>query len=169
MPQYNYIIGAIVAGPNLKASDSIAMANYMYQDAVRLEKKAGRLIVIKHEDRLRMALEQYNQVIRKHPTSDKIDDAAFRAAGIYEHFKDYTIALLYYQRTYQWDPETIHPARFKAAYILDMYLHRRAEAMQLYQQVLKKGGLSKERKEFIEERIAEFTKTDRAEADKERK
>jgi tetratricopeptide (TPR) repeat protein len=160
IPQYNYVVEASVAGPNLKAKDSINMANYMYDEAYRLEKVAKRLILIFVDDNLlRVALDKYNQVIRQYPTSDKIDDAAYRAGGIFEHFKDYTIALLYYQRTYQWDPATIHPARFKAAYILDEYLHRRAEALPLYQQALQKENLGKENKEFVEKRIAELTKS----------
>jgi len=161
MPQYNYIIEASVAGPNLKARDSITIADYMYDEAYRLEKRAKMLalVLIVHEDHLRLALDKYNQLIRQYPSCDKIDDAAYRAAGIFEHFKDYTIAVLYYQRTYQWDPATIYPARFKAAYILDEHLHRRAEALELYQQAVEKEKLSKNCKEFAEKRIAELTKT----------
>ena len=159
IPQYNYIIEASIAGPDLKAKDSNNMANYMYDEAYRLEKVAKRLVLIIDENLLRVALDKYNHVIKQYPTSDKIDDAAYRAAGIFEYFKDYTIALLYYQRTYQWDPATINPARFKAAYVLDEYLHRRAEALELYQQALQKEKLSEEQKELVEKRIAELTKS----------
>ncbi len=130
----------------------------MYDEALRLEKRAKRFIIIIDEDLLRVALGKYNELIKKHPSSDKIDDAAFRAAGIYEHFKDYTIALLYYQRTYQWDPQTPRLAEFKAAYILDQRLSRRAEALRLYQKALKKGGLTKNERKFVKERIAALTK-----------
>ena len=159
IPQYKYIIEASLAGPKLKAKASIPLADYMYKDAVRLEKKAKRLIVYVNEDLLRVALSQYNQLIRQHPTSDKIDDAAYRAAGIYEYFKDYSIALLYYQRAYQWDADTPNPARYKAACILDTHLSRRSEALKLYKQALEKEKLSKDDKEFAEKRIAELTKS----------
>ncbi|MGA1980398.1 MAG: hypothetical protein ABSG99_07565 [Sedimentisphaerales bacterium] len=159
MPQYSYIIEASVAGPNLKAKDSINAANYLYDEAYRLEKAAKRLIVIVDENLLRVALDKYNQVIKQYPTSDKIDEAAYRAGGIYEHFKDYTIALLYYQRAYQWDSATTNPARFKAAYILDQYLHRRAEALPLYQYALGNEKLSKDDQEFVQKRIEELTKS----------
>jgi tetratricopeptide (TPR) repeat protein len=158
MPQYNYIIEASITGPDLKAKDSIAAANYLYDEAYRLEKAAKRLVVIIDENLLRVALDKYNQVIKQYPTSDKIDEAAYRAGRIYEHFKDYTIALLYYQRAYQWDNATANPVRFKAAYILDQYLHRRAEALPLYQQALGNEKLSKEDKEFVEKRIDKLTK-----------
>jgi len=160
MPQYDYIIEASVAGSDLKATTSIAEADYMYWQAQQLEKKAKRLVIIKDEDLLRLALDKYNELIRKHPSSDKIDDAAYRAAGIYEYFKDYTLAVLYYQRVYQWDPETVYPAKYKAAYILDRKLHRRAEALQLYQQVLQQKGLEENYKQLAESRIKQLTKTE---------
>jgi len=159
VPQYNYIIEGIVAGPNLKAGSSIAEAELMYIKALRLEKKK-KFIIFPHEDNLRLALNKYNQLIRRHPSSDRIDDAAYKAGRIYEYFKDYTIALLYYQRTYQWDARTVYPARFKAAYILDRHLRRRAEALKLYQDALEKENLSEERREFVERRIGELTKSD---------
>ncbi len=159
MPQYNYIIEASIAGPDLKAKETNNEANYLYDEAYRLEKVAKKLILVVDENLLRVALDKYNQLIKQYPTSDKIDDAAYRAAGIFKYFKDYTIALLYYQRTYQWDPATIYPARFKAAYILDEHLSRRAEALELYQQAVQKDKLSKKQKRIAETRIAELTKS----------
>ena len=110
-----------------------------------------------------MALEKYNELIRKHPSSDKIDDAAYNAGVIQEYFKDYSIALLYYKRAFQWDPDTIHPARFRAARVLDKNLHRNAEALQLYQQAVKiEGQYEKYRewREYAERRIRELQKID---------
>jgi tetratricopeptide (TPR) repeat protein len=158
--QYNYIIEATVAGPDLKASDSISEADYMYANALHLENKAKGLIVITDENLLRKDLSEYNKLIRKHPTSDKIDDAAFRAAGIYEYFKDYSLAVLYYQRVFQWDTATKHPAVFKAAYILDTYMHNRAEALIFYQRAVTDENLSSNYKEYAETRIKELTKSE---------
>ena len=160
VPQYNYIIEAIIAGPNLKAGRFIAEAELVYMEALRLEKQAKKYVVLTNEEMLRLALDKYNQLIKKYPASDKIDDAAFKAGRIYEYFKDYTIALLYYQRAYQWDPDTIHPARFKAAYILDKRLHRRAEALEAYQQALRKEDLNEKQREFAERRVKELTKSE---------
>lgn len=157
IPKYNYIIEAGVAGPNLKATNLILEADFMYKQALEYESKAGGLVVIKDENLLRLALNQYNQLIRKHPSSDKIDDAAYRAAGIYEHFRDYSIALVYYQRAYQWDQNNPYPARFKAAYILDRKLHRRAEAVPIYQQALKSDRLSDNYRNFAKNRLQEIT------------
>lgn len=160
IPQYKYIIEAEVAGPNLKADASIPEADALYDDAVELEREAKRLILIKDNDLLRLVLDKYNELIRKHPSSDKIDDAAYRAGRIYEHFKDYRIALLYYKRTYQWNPETTYPARFREAYILDQQLHRRAEALRLYKQALqtaRRGGENRKWIEWAEGRVKELS------------
>lgn len=160
IPKYNYIIEASVAGPNLRASTLIPEADLLYRDAVQFEREARKLIIFTDANLLRLALNKYNQVIRKHPNSDKIDDAAFQAGGIYEHFKDYTIAVLYYERAYQWDPETIYPARFRAAFILDKRLRRRAEALKVYKQAVEKESRFEQWKEFAEGRIRELTKSD---------
>lgn len=159
MVRYNYIIEATIAGPELRATESIVEADYMYDEARRIEKKARGLVIINNEDQLRLALLKYNQLITKHPTSDKIDDAAFRSAKICQDFLDTSVAILYYKRACQWDPDSEYPACFKAAYLLDRGKTRLDEALTLYQQAAKKENLQENYKEFAKERIAELTKT----------
>ncbi|MBL7152827.1 MAG: hypothetical protein ISS79_03865 [Phycisphaerae bacterium] len=162
MVQYDYVIDATVAGPDLKASASIPEADDLYKEAVKLHKDAKKLVVIKDKSLLRLALDKYNEVIRKHPASDKIDDAAFKAGEIYEYFKDYSIALVYFKRAFEWDAATPYPARFKAAIILDNRLHNRAEALKLYQEAIDTEGKQRKYgywKEFAERRVGELTKT----------
>lgn len=169
MPKYNYVVGAIVAGPNLKPSASIPQADDLYYEAQDFEKKAGPLPAFKDENSLRLALQRCNDLIKQYPTSDKIDDAAYMAGTIYEYFQDYSIALLYFQRAFQWDPDTIYPARFRAARILDKDLHRNAEALKLYQEAVKTEGRFdkyREWREFAERRIREMEKLDQNEGQK---
>ena len=156
IPQYKYIIVAETLESNLRASTSIPEADDLYQDALKLEEEAKALLIGKNNDKLREALDKYDRLIRSYPTSDKIDDAAFNAGVIYEDFKDYSIALLYFKRAYQWDPETPHPARFRSARILDKRLHRNAEALEVYREALNtEGKYGKHRiwKDYAEERI----------------
>ena len=163
IPQYKYIVEAESAGANLRASTSIPEADDLYMDALDLEKDAGVLIFGKNNDMLRLALDKYDRLIRNYPSSDKIDDAAYKAGEIYEYFQDYSIALLYYDRAFQWDPDTTHPAKFRAARILDKRLHRYAEALELYQQAIKtEGKYGKYRiwKEYAEERIKALYKSE---------
>jgi len=163
IPQYKYIIEAVTAGANLRASTSIPEADELYRDALELQQKAGVLLIAKDNELLRVALDKYDRLIRKYPSSDKIDDAAYKAGEIYEYFQDYTIALLYYERAYQWDPDTTHPARFRSARILDKRLHRNAEALELYREAIKaEGRYGKHRlwKEYAEKRIKALYKTE---------
>jgi len=162
MAQYDYIIQATIAGPDLRASSSIPEADELYNEAMRLQKDAKKLVVIKDKKLLRLALDKYNEVIRKHPTSDKIDDAAFKAGEIYEHFKDYSIAVVYFKRAFQWDAGTPYPARFRAAMILDRKLHNKAEALELYELALETEGKIEKYsywKDFAERRVGELTNT----------
>ncbi|MGA2070027.1 MAG: tetratricopeptide repeat protein [Sedimentisphaerales bacterium] len=149
----------VVTTGNAAPSD----ADTLYAEGITLEKHAGpigSLNVLKDEAMLRMALDKYNQIISKYPTSDKIDDAAFRMGGIYEYLKDYTNAVKNYQRTYQWNPDTTTVARFKAAYLLDTQLGRRAEALQIYQEALSKITKSNEHilwVQYAEQRVKELS------------
>jgi TolA-binding protein len=157
IPQYNYIIEAAMAGPELRASEEIPEADDLYYEAQVLEDEARKLVLLKSSEKLRLALDRYNQLIRQYPTSDKIDDAAYMAGKIYEGFKDYSIAVVYYQRAYQWDAETIYPARYKAARLLDDKLVRRSEALELYGEALKYDNLTSVQRQYIQDRLAELT------------
>jgi len=161
IPQYKYIIEAEILPSNLRATTSIPEADDMFSDAQKLEKEARVLIITKNNEKLREALDKYDRLIRNYPTSDKIDDAAFNAGVIYEDFKDYSIALLYFRRAYQWDSETPHPARFRSARILDKRLHRNAEALELYREALNTEGKYGKRRiwvEYAQQRIRELYK-----------
>lgn len=160
IPQYRYIVDAQVLGPELKATTRIPAADELYEEAKNIQRQAEPLPVLKDEELLRVALDKYSQLIRQYPTSDKIDDAAYRMANMHEYFKDYTIALKYYQRAYQWDAETPYPARFKAASILDKKLRRRAEALELYQEAVIREAQYDEWKMFAEDRIEELSRSD---------
>jgi len=161
IPQYRYILAPDILPPDLKATERTQACDDAYAKAMETERKAGVLPVLKDEELLRAALSQYDDLLKKYRTCDKIDDAAYRMAGIHEYFKDYVIALQYYQRTYQWDPATPYPARFKAAAILDWRLHRRAEALQLYQEAIVKEAQHADLKATAERRIQDLSDSDK--------
>jgi tetratricopeptide (TPR) repeat protein len=154
VPQYTY---HIVADANLQADTSISSADALYEEALQIEKRASALF-IKDDKMLRLALNKYLQLIEKHGSSDKIDDAAYRAAGIYEHFKDYTLAVLYYKRVYQWDRYTVLPAKYRAAKVLDRKLNQRTEALELYRQVIMDEAVPQTYRDFAQLRVKELTK-----------
>lgn len=162
MRQYNYIV-PVVASKDYRATTSIPDADLIYEDASLQKKRAERLgLLLVDRDLFRMALRKFEQVITRYPSSDKIDDAAYQAGEISEYFKDYSIALDYYQRAYGWDTDTPHPARFRAARILDKQMHRNAEALALYIEAVEiegRYGKYREWKDFAEERIRALQKS----------
>lgn len=135
-PQYSYVVEAQVAGADLRAVASIPQADQLYADAETTENKAYLGPVVVDDRMLRLAIEKYNQVIRQYPTSDKIAMAAFRAGDAYQHFKEYSIAAVYYERAAQWDKNIKSPARFRAAHLYDYFLHDKQKALMLYQDAI---------------------------------
>ncbi len=159
IPMYRYIVDADVLTPGLKATARIPAADQLYEEAEKIRKDAGVLVpaALKNEEVLRAALGKYSDLIRQYPTSDKIDDAAYRMGTIQEDFRDYQLAFQYYQRAYQWDAATPYPARFRAANILDRRLHRRAEALELYQEAIIKEASFDDWRIPAERRVRELT------------
>jgi len=147
MRKHRYLAEAEIAGPSLKAAVQIAAADTLYEEAMHL-KRSFSILGIGMGDKLRVAVEKLNRIIREHPTSDKIDDAAYQAGEIYadRHFKDYWRAVLYFQRAFQWDPQTPWPARLRAAEVLDYKLLERRAALKLYNEALVQGTSERARR-----------------------
>lgn len=139
VPQRSYLVIAEIASPNLRASQAIVDADVLYRDGMKLFKKArGKLGIFVNKKKMLMAKDKFNQLITSYPTSDKIDDAAFQIAEIYNIFlKDHQTAMLYYQRTWQWDNQTPWPARFAVAKIYDEKLHDLVKAVEYYEMAIK--------------------------------
>ena len=87
------------------------------------------MIIIANKAKLQQALGLFNQLIQQYPSSDKIDDAAYKGGRIYEYLKNYELAAVYYQRAFQWNEATTNPARFRAAKVMDQKLRMRKEAL----------------------------------------
>lgn len=138
-PQRAYLVVAEIAGSDLRATDDILEANLLYREGLEFFKQGrgnlGKLFTDKKK--LYQARDKFNELITDYPTSHRIDDAAFQIGEIYNHYlKDYTTALLYYQRVWQWDAETTLPVRFWVAKIYDEQLRDRAKAIEYYQQAI---------------------------------
>jgi tetratricopeptide (TPR) repeat protein len=157
MVQYSYLMPGEYLPESLIASDSIPEADQLYNEAMRLYRQSGGLILVTSEPKLRQSLQMFNQLISQYPSSDKIDDAAYRAGRIYEHFQNYELAAVLYQRTFQWNPTTRYPARFRAAYVLDRRLKMRADALPLYILAVEKESMYQSNTEYAQTRIAQLS------------
>jgi len=167
MTKYTYILGP--SPGDQSATTPIPTADDLFYSARELEKEARPVgtRVLTDKNKLRLALQRYEQLIKDYPNSDKIDDAAFQAGIILEELGDYVVALEYFQSAYKWDPETPYPARFKAAYILDRHLHRYDEALELYNEALQieaRYDRHRQWKDFAEQRVRELQKLEEGES-----
>lgn len=139
-PQRGYLIVAELAGPDLRARIAIPQADLLYDQAMELAKQGAPKLAhfFGKEKMLYLAIDKFNELIGTYSTSDKIDDAAFQIAQINRRYlKDYSTALLYYQRSWQWDPQTNLPSRYAAALIYDEHIHDRIKAIQYYELAIK--------------------------------
>ena len=160
VPQYNYLANAVVPRDGFVAVNSIEAADDLYNEAQELNSK-GRIIGLPVDKAmLRAALAKYNELINKYPTSDKVDECAYKAGDIYKYFGDWDVAAVYYQRTFQWNPDTRYPARFKAAWMLDVKLDKNEEALVLYKESLEKESRYVGNVELAQVRIISLTKED---------
>jgi len=83
MTKYQYIIGPTPG--EYQATTPVAAADDLFYNAQALEKSAGPVRVggLRDKNRLRLAFQKYEQLIKDYPSSDKIDDAValFEAIG----------------------------------------------------------------------------------------
>ena len=109
------------------------------------------------KSKLLYAVEKFEEIIREYPESDKVDDAAFELASIYEgyYFKDYEAAVHYYVKCYETNLDTDKPARYLAGRIYDIYLKDYVAATHNYELALEKCVVPEYRK-IAKTRIKEF-------------
>jgi tetratricopeptide (TPR) repeat protein len=140
-PQRPYLVAAELAGPNLRASKPILDADLLFKEGMKYyqQGRGGVGGMFADKKLLYEAINKFDQLITNYPESNMIDDAAFQIAQInHLYLKDYTTALLYYQRVWQWTGgQTTLPARFEAAKVYDEGLHNWPKALQMYDQAIK--------------------------------
>jgi tetratricopeptide (TPR) repeat protein len=156
--QYSYIVEAQVGGPDLRALNSIPAADTLFQQALDTENQARAAVVGFSETKLRQALDQFNQLIKLYPTSNKIGVAAWKAAKAYDDLGDYALAALYYERAAQWDKNLQYPALFRAAYMYDKFLNDRAKALTLYQESLNREFMNSQYRAYAYNRVIDLGK-----------
>jgi len=161
---YSYLTISEIRMADLSASQSIAQADQMHEQALKLYQEGQIVPFLNDKQKLKESLAIFLQLIKKYPTSDKIDDAAFYAGEISkEYFNDDQQAVYYYELAMIWDPQTPHPVRFQAAVVYDFRLHDRAKALELYHRVLaEEPDLDKTNTGFATRRIKQILKEQEA-------
>ncbi len=123
----------------------IEVANYLFQDG-KMYKKS--LWFFNKSSKLLSAIKRFKMIINDYGESDKIDDAAYELARIYNgfYFKDYAGAAHYYVKCYEWNPDTDKPARYMAGRVYDKHLKDYPKAIQNYEMALQTCRVERYRK-----------------------
>jgi tetratricopeptide (TPR) repeat protein len=159
---YAYILDAEASVSTMRPMESIAEADQLYAEGHQLMKKGGHGVpVFYNQETMKLAMAKFKQLIDEYPTSDKIAEAAFYIAEIHKEYfeeKDNRIALEWYQRAIDWDPDIQLPARFQMAVVYDYRMHEREKALEMYQEVVEKEHFIKSNLDWSNRRIGQLTR-----------
>ncbi len=134
IPKQAFILYLDVPPPNLQGTVNVPEANKLLIWAVSYKDKGWGTDYIDNQRRAEILLQD---LLNKYPQSNKISDAAYHLGDIYESkaYKQYRRAGAYYERCFQWNPQTHFDARMRAARLYDYEVKDRARAIELYREV----------------------------------
>lgn len=154
---YRYMMEAEVPVAEAKADASIAEADDLYSQGLILFDQATEKNSV-NKDLLKQALAKFKDMVQKHPTSDKVAQASFYAGLIHDQYfpGDAQLALAWYKRAWETDPQLKMPARFNAARIYDTKLNDNNKALEMYRRVLKEETFNKANVQTATTRMAQL-------------
>jgi TolA-binding protein len=134
VPKHAYVLDLDVPGPGLRAEQNIPGANDLYRRAMEFKDRGFGNDYTDNQIRAELL---FQQLINQYPTSNKNSDAAYQLGDIYESkaFRQYRRAASYFERCFQWNPNTHFDARIRAARLYDKALNERGKAIELYKLV----------------------------------
>lgn len=140
--------------PTLQAQYPIPEATELYRRAMTYKNKGWGNDYIDNQRRAEILLQQ---ILTSYPQSDMIDDAAFQLGDLYEGkaYKQYKRAAQYFERCFQWNPQTETDARLRAAHLYDKQIGDRVRAQEIYGEV-KDREKDPKRVEEAKKRLAEL-------------
>lgn len=138
--KYDYIFLAELLSPDLSPKRSIAEAETLFRDGLNYYRQFAW--PWQKADRYRSAILKFTELIRKHPESDRIDDAAYYLGRCYEKksIGEYRRAVAWYERAYNWNPQNEHDLCYRIARIYDYKLGHRDKALVYYHLVVRDSG-----------------------------
>src|SRR5262249_52377189 len=153
--KHAYRLELDVPPPTLQAAQNVPEANELYRRAMTYKDRGWGNDYVDNQHRAEIL---FQQLLTNYPQSDKIDDAAFQLGEIYESrvYKQYRRAGQYFERCFQWNPNTQFDARLRAARIYDRHLMERGKAIELYREVASHETDPKQLQE-ARKRIAELS------------
>ncbi len=129
-----FVLELDVPPPTLHAAQNIPEANELYRRAMSYKDKGWGTEYVDNQRRAEILLQQ---ILTAYPQSDKIGDAAYQLGDLYQGkaYLQYRRAAQYYERCFQWNPNTQLDARLRAARLYDKSLADRVRATELYREV----------------------------------
>lgn len=152
-----YRLDLDVPPPSLIPTQNVGEANDLFRRAVAFKSKGwGQEL----DDNYRRSELLFQQLITLYPQSNKLSETAYHLGEIYESraFKQYQRAATYYERSFQWNPQTTNESRLRAARLYDKTLSDRTKAAQLYREEINHTADSK-RLEEARQRLHELGST----------
>jgi hypothetical protein len=131
IPKQAFRLELDVPPPTLHAAQNIPDANELFRRAMTYKDKGWGTDYTDNQRRAEILLQQ---LLTSYPQSDKIGDAAYQLGDLYESkgYRQYRRAAHYFERCFQWNPNTQLDARLRAARLYDRQLADRARAVELY-------------------------------------
>ncbi len=156
----------VEANTKVAPEEKIPEADALYNKAIAKYKEvhgvplAGFLDM--NREKARQSLALFQELLKKYPKSDKVDDAAFYCGQIYKEYlrkedPDDELSIKYYEWSWELDPKTPHPARFQCAVVEDFRRHNRKRALELYHEVLVDETFKNSNCRFAASRIEQLT------------
>ncbi|MFO0847485.1 MAG: hypothetical protein U0871_02835 [Gemmataceae bacterium] len=144
-----------VPSEKLVAEKNIKEANDLFVLAMQYKDKGLGTDYVLNQRRAELLLQE---VLQKHPNSDKIADVAYELGDLYEGraYKQPDRAAAYFERAFQWRKGTRTDARMRAARLYDRTLNERAKAIDMYREVIQHDTDPARLKE-AERRLSELT------------
>lgn len=151
-----YIPELDVAVDSVQGTKNVPEANELFRKALFYKTKGGYGdTFVENQHRAEV---QFQLILEKYPDCDKIGDVAYQLGQIYEGrgFQQSDRAVIYYERSWQWNPQGRTDARLRAARLYDRQLKQRDQALRLYNEV-RTHDINPAHVEEAEKRIAELT------------
>ena len=134
IPKYAFRLDLDVPPPTLTGQTNVTEANQLFIRAMSYKDKGWGADSVDNQRRAEIL---FQELLSKYPHSNKISDAAYMLGDIYEKppYKMFRRAAAYFERCFQWNGNTTHDARLRAARLYDRQTIDRARAMELYREV----------------------------------
>jgi TolA-binding protein len=145
-----------VPPPTLQPKQNVTEANNLFRRAIEFKNKGTGDEYIDNQRRAEILLQA---ILERFPESDKIADAAYHLADIYENYRprpQYERSAAYYERSFQWNKASATDARLRAAKIYDRQLKMMDKAKEMYKAVMN-HDTNPGRVEEAEKRLIELT------------